>query len=501
MKTSLLLIGLALSSVFAQNNPKIDAAREAQIRSLQQEIQSLERQKMDKAKKLEDAEARRWDQRYRENAEIKKLEDQNQQWEGAYGRLADELSRTQEEVIAAKTSADAVVAGIEGVKTRVKGFEMQVAQSADKLAGDVAGDFPLGLNERTQSLSQASALASAPVPRTEQAMNLIFADRAGRLAQTQKVGVSTVKAVFPDRIDVSAWRLQLGTIFLAEVQKEGSGAQMLLRSGTIAGQLFAWNSDLKPEVLQSLQQSAQAWASARMPLALPMDLLQDGGISKQVSKKAENTLWQSFVKWFKEGGLVMWPLIALFVISLVLIVERALVFALRSYQLQKDIKSLLPLMREGRLAETQKLAAQRSSALARLAETLIHGQALGREWADKTLRQVLFREIPSLEKRLPFIASLGTTAPLLGLLGTVSGMVKLFSVITEVGTNDTRILSAGISEALVATEAGLLVAIPAMLLHGLLTEKLDSLLSKLKAHSMEMLNLLHQEEKEAQNVD
>lgn len=499
MKSCLTLVLLA-SLGFAQNNAKIDP-QAAQIKALQQEINALERQKMEKAKKLEDAEARRWDQRYKENAEIKKLDDENRNWEGAYARLADEVSRTQEEVVSAKGAADQAQAGIDGVKARVKGFEMQVSQGVEKLGEDIAGDFPLGLNVRTARLSQARAWASGDQPRTEAAMTAFFADRAERLAQTQTVGISSVKAVFPDRADVAAWRMQWGTVFLAEVQKDGSGAQILLRSGAVAGQLFAWNSDLKPEVMQNLRGSAEAWAAARFPLNLPVDLLQDGGISKQVGKKEQNTVWQSFVKWFKEGGLVMWPLIALFVISLVLILERSLVFLVRNYQLKKDMKLLLPLLRSGQWELAEKAALGRTSALARLSESLIHGRLLGRDWAEKTLRQVLYREVPALEKRLPFISSLGTTAPLLGLLGTVSGMVKLFSVITEVGTNDTRILSSGISEALVATEAGLLVAIPAMLLHGLLTEKLDGILSRLKESSMEVLNLLHREEKEAPHAD
>lgn len=499
MMRSLMMVALCFGIALSQN-AKPDPAREAQIKALQQEVQNLERQKLEKAKKLEDAEARRWDTRYRENAEIKKLEDQSREWEGAYGRLADEVSRTQEEVVSAKNSADQATAGIEGVKTRVKGFEMQVSQSVEKLAQDVSGDFPIGLTERTQRMSEASKMSQGENPRTEQAMGLLFEDRSNRLKQTQTIAQSSVKAVFPDRADVSAWRLQLGTVFLAEVQKEGSAAQMLLRTGTVNGQLFAWNSDLKPDVVQRLQASAQAWAGGRMPLELPIDLLQNGGISKQVAKKEENTAWQAFQKWFKEGGLVMWPLIVLFFISLLLIVERSLVFTYKGWQLKRDIRSIMPLLRQGKMEQAAKEAEKRDSAVARITEALLHGRALGREWADKTVKQVLFREIPSLEKRLPFISSLGTTAPLLGLLGTVSGMVKLFSVITEVGTNDTRILSAGISEALVATEAGLLVAIPAMLLHGLLTEKLDSILSRLKESAMEVMNVLHREEVEEEDA-
>lgn len=501
MKTMSILTLTVLAAWAAPQKSAQDLAKEAELKALQAEIQNLERQKMTKAKTLEEAEAIRWDTRYKENAEIKKLEDQSREWEGAYGRSADELSRIQEEVIAAKNAADQAAAGIEGVQNRIKGFEIQVSQTLEKTAQDVAGDFPLGLNQRTQSLGQASQWMENKVPQVEKALGIYFMDRKERLAQTQKIDIQSVKAVFPDRADVDAYRLQLGTIFVAEVQKQGSAAQILMRTGSLNGQLFAWNSDLKADVLQKMQTSAMAWAAGKSAIELPVDLLQTGVVSKQVTKKEENTAWQAFKKWFHEGGLVMWPLIVLFFISLLLIVERSAIYLFKSWQLKRDAKEILPLLRQGHFDQAAQAAEKRDSALARLTETLLHGKSLGREWADKTVRQILFREIPSLEKRLSFISSLGTTAPLLGLLGTVSGMVKLFAVITEVGTNDTRILSAGISEALVATEAGLLVAIPAMLLHGVLTEKLDGILSRLKSNSMEVANLLHKDEvKEEENA-
>jgi len=95
--------------------------------------------------------------------------------------------------------------------------------------------------------------------------------------------------------------------------------------------------------------------------------------------------------------------------------------------------------------------------------------------ADKrgTLEEILYEKIlavrPRLERFLPFIALTAAAAPLLGLLGTVTGMIKTFNLITIFGTGDAKSLSAGISEALVTTELGLVVAIPALILHGLIS--------------------------------
>jgi biopolymer transport protein ExbB len=89
-----------------------------------------------------------------------------------------------------------------------------------------------------------------------------------------------------------------------------------------------------------------------------------------------------------------------------------------------------------------------------------------------TLEEILYEKIlavrPKLERFLPFMALTAAAAPLLGLLGTVTGMIKTFNLITIFGTGDAKSLSSGISEALVTTELGLIVAIPSLILHGLL---------------------------------
>ncbi|WP_269526258.1 MotA/TolQ/ExbB proton channel family protein [Coraliomargarita parva] len=100
----------------------------------------------------------------------------------------------------------------------------------------------------------------------------------------------------------------------------------------------------------------------------------------------------------------------------------------------------------------------------------------GVEHADEkrgTLEEILYEKIlavrPKLERFLPFMALTAAAAPLLGLLGTVTGMIKTFNLITIFGTGDAKSLSSGISEALVTTELGLVVAIPSLILHGLLS--------------------------------
>ena len=108
------------------------------------------------------------------------------------------------------------------------------------------------------------------------------------------------------------------------------------------------------------------------------------------------------------------------------------------------------------------------------------------------LEEILFEKIlstqPTLERFLPFMALTAAAAPLLGLLGTVTGMIKTFTLITIFGTGDAKSLSSGISEALVTTELGLVVAIPSLILHGLLSRMAKQKIGDLEQISVSFIN-------------
>jgi biopolymer transport protein ExbB len=121
--------------------------------------------------------------------------------------------------------------------------------------------------------------------------------------------------------------------------------------------------------------------------------------------------------------------------------------------------------------------------------------SIGVEHADESrgvLEELLFEEVlkvrPTLERFLPFLAITAAAAPLLGLLGTVTGMIKTFQLITIFGTGDAKSLSSGISEALVTTAEGLIIAIPTLILHGALARMAKHKLALLEQTSVAFIN-------------
>ncbi|MDZ7597711.1 MAG: MotA/TolQ/ExbB proton channel family protein [Desulfobacterales bacterium] len=116
---------------------------------------------------------------------------------------------------------------------------------------------------------------------------------------------------------------------------------------------------------------------------------------------------------------------------------------------------------------------------------------LPREDLESALQEAILREIPPLERFLSTLAMLAAIAPLLGLLGTVTGMIATFQVITLYGTGDPRMMSGGISEALVTTMLGLSVAIPMMLVHTLLNRAVDTRIGQMEEKAVALLNIVH----------
>lgn len=111
-----------------------------------------------------------------------------------------------------------------------------------------------------------------------------------------------------------------------------------------------------------------------------------------------------------------------------------------------------------------------------------------KELVEEVMYESVLETQPKLEKYLPLIAICAATAPLLGLLGTVTGMINTFQLITLFGTGDAQSLSSGISEALITTEFGLIVAIPALIMHALLSRKVAAVMSDMEKFAVIFVN-------------
>lgn len=489
--TALSLIGVLSSSVWALSDEEKVAQRASQI---ELQILKLESELNQKSVKLETLESKRWDKRYRQSEKVKGIEAQNKELESQYSRKADAVGRIKEQQIAAKNAANDAKDLAEEASNRQKALNAQVSTLVDESAKELSGDFPIQLSERVLSLSEASKLAEKnESAATVQSLDLLFSDWKGRLSQTQKIEMGASSVTTESGVQYGANRLQIGTEWTADLDRQSKQYQVLFRSGALQGQKYVWKSELSPEMASALTSGLNSTSSQEV-IYLPVDVLQSGAVLKSIKNNGEETVSEFLKSWFKQGGIVMYPLVFIALMALVFAFERLLMYISYGIKLKALKKKVFPLIRKREWAAAEGAAAQSSGEVARFLERLLGNRNRDRVWAEKQGRQLLIQENPKLEKRLNFISVLGATAPLLGLLGTVSGMINLFKVITQAGTNDARTLAGGISEALVTTESGLIVAIPILLIHGFLSERLDSLDAKLNETVLETVNRAWDEE-------
>jgi biopolymer transport protein ExbB len=196
----------------------------------------------------------------------------------------------------------------------------------------------------------------------------------------------------------------------------------------------------------------------------------------------------SIAEHLAKGGSVGGVIIALGGICLLLGVFKAIEITAFKTPNPENVQHILACMERGELAQARTAADALPGAGGALLST-------GVDNADErrgTLEEILYEKIlavrPQLERFLPFIALTAAAAPLLGLLGTVTGMIKTFNLITIFGTGDAKSLSSGISEALVTTELGLIVAIPALILHGVLARMARQKLGDMEQTALGFIN-------------
>lgn len=199
----------------------------------------------------------------------------------------------------------------------------------------------------------------------------------------------------------------------------------------------------------------------------------------------------NLVEQVPKGGAIVWPILGILVLAVLILFERLLFFTRRRTPADK----LMNTLREMILADDWDgckayLEARRSKVIPKILLTALALKDRTRLEMENALQEAILGEIPAIERFLSTLGMLAAIAPLLGLLGTVTGMINTFHVITYYGTSDPRMMSGGISEALVTTMLGLSVAIPIMLAHTLLSRRVETQISKMEEKSVAFVNMV-----------
>ena len=186
--------------------------------------------------------------------------------------------------------------------------------------------------------------------------------------------------------------------------------------------------------------------------------------------------WYQLDLYMRTGGAVMWPLAAVSLVMWLLIIERTL-FVHRLYRRPMSFNAAWEHVRDGRIPAAENHGGAVALLLARFIPARSGQSRLDRAILDETIMRLNH----SLAARLSTIGVLAAIAPLLGLLGTVTGMMATFDVLAIFGTGNAKAMAGGISEALITTETGLLVAIPGLYMKGFLDRRTRNLAKRITA--------------------
>lgn len=266
--------------------------------------------------------------------------------------------------------------------------------------------------------------------------------------------------------------IHIGAIAAYGVSDKQSGA--LAPAGD--GKLKIWNE-------KEAEKTATTMAKNERSPWLHIFLFES--LDKAMEERSEKT-WVGVIE---SGGVIAWIIVLLGIFTLLMILARTSFLLTAGSRTDRLITQLAPMIEQGWLDEAIQHCKKNHGAAARVLAATVRNLDKKKEHLEDIISESLLHETPFLDRFGSAILVFATVAPLLGLLGTVTGMISTFDVITEFGTGDPRMLSGGISEALVTTKLGLIVAIPALLLGNLLSGWASGIRFNMEHAALRVVNL------------
>ncbi len=191
------------------------------------------------------------------------------------------------------------------------------------------------------------------------------------------------------------------------------------------------------------------------------------------------------------GGWLMIPILICSVLSLAISLERLLVLRVKKVAPKDLMSNIWLLINNGHMTNERMEDIKQQSPLGAVIVAGYKNANQSRERMQESIQETASIVVHDLERNLTALGTVAAIAPLLGLLGTVIGMIKVFSTIMIQGSGDATILAGGISEALITTAAGMSVAIPTLIFHRYFHRKVDTLVLEMEQEAVKLVDSVH----------
>jgi biopolymer transport protein ExbB len=393
-------------------------------------------------------------------------------------RIADLEAESQKRIAAAQSEVDALQGRVMGVSLEAD-RKLDMLQQTEMQAESV-GEGEDVLDGLLQQASTALDKGGIKLPEAkkddEQAaigqVTFAFEKVLGLLHQYGKVQKTEGRFFGPSGQQVTGQILRVGNIASYGVADGAAGA--LAPAGQ--DQLKIWPQKPSGDV-------ARALIAGQAPPTLKIFLYET--LEKNIDVKKDKTPMEVIVA----GGVIAWVIVGIGALALLMIVLRAIFLWVAAANTDKLVDQLSPLVEQGNIDRAIETCAKARGAAGRVLKATLRHLNSPKEHLDDVISEAILHEQPFLDRFGSTIMVLAAVAPLLGLLGTVTGMISTFDVITEYGTGNPKLLSGGISEALITTELGLIVAIPALLFGNMLGGWAEGIKDSIDKAALRLTNL------------
>jgi biopolymer transport protein ExbB len=201
----------------------------------------------------------------------------------------------------------------------------------------------------------------------------------------------------------------------------------------------------------------------------------------------------SIVEFFASGGAFMYPILLVFAVGAAIAVERFITLSRVTGKNETSWRGIQPLLSEGDFDSAREVSEKDESPMARLLSMglSLQGAVRRREDVEIVMEEGMMEIVPQLEKRTPYIALASSIATLLGLLGTIMGLIQAFTAVANANPAEKAdLLSASISVAMNTTAFGLMVAIPLLVVHAILASKTNEIVDGMEMASVKVLTAI-----------
>lgn len=434
--------------------------------------------------------ARRWEDKQRDMEAREKF---NRDFDDLKSKLElknQEADRLHAEIQDVLRDAEEAQARAEEERVRFLSLSSSLRDRARDMGKPLGRSFPTRIPERIAALNRVLASAETRRDAPGDALADLMAFQRSELDLSRAVSLEKRGFLRAGGEPGQGLFLRLGTVTAAYRDDSTGKAGLLLKNPPDpATSPFAWREALPPGAEKELNTALTSLEKESSPLVLlPMDVLLTQNMAKTYARASDRGFWLTAYDTVKSGGVFLIPLgIVLLLVAFLGIGKlRGLRRAARG---AKAYDAAVAMTARGDATGVEALRAKHpENPVFRALAAIAARRPAGRGEAEKAVRELLIREVPRLERGLTTLAVLAAAAPMLGLLGTISGLVSMFQVITELGVNDPKMLAGGIGEALVTTETGLVIAIPALLLHNYLANRSDDLVAEVEYRATKALN-------------